>query len=572
MTTGPSHRAPGLPTLAVLALLPIVLTWPLARVFLTQVVAAPDQEAAPHIWGLWAAGRTGQALTLSTDLQAFPEGIELILVDPFNLPLFHLGALMGPAAGYNLLLFTGVVMMGVAGALLATEWDAPPWLGAVAAMACPTLLANAADGMTEGFGVGLVGIFAALMLRAARTGSSRAWLAAAVVLGLTPWAGPYNAVWAGLLGMGFAAAGLVRRRTDLLFRTIGVGLGGALLGLPVGLAIFRSRSDALPGGSDRAGLPEIVDNPAIFRGGVRTGADLLDPFLPVQLTGGEAPVSHTAYQGIVVLLCAIWVARSHRSARAWLLGAVGFIVLSFGPWLYWGGSVLRLSGAPLAAPAGLAILAVPVLGRLTRWYRAGAVATLLLAPLAARAGRTPHIQVGIALAICLDVLVCAPLAWPLHHSALPDVTALQHLPEPGALLELPPVTSGEPPPGRWRDLTAIAQVLHGRPVGGAMMGLGVSTRARSGTDAMRALMRSGRLDPTDHTRLREAGFRYGVVHRNHFQLPDGARQRLTDCFGPPVLESPALLVHDLGPADTPAGCFSSQPLDTPGFDSLDGAH
>ena len=172
--------------LAVLATVPVLITWPLARVFDSHVLAAADQEAAPHIWGLWAAGQTGSLLQIETSLQAFPDGIELVLVDPFNLPMFHLGALLGPAAGYNLVLWSSFIWMGIAGALLAREWDAPPWLGAVAAMACPTLIANAADGMTEGFGVGLVGIFAALLVRGVRTNSPRAWVGAAVLLGLTP--------------------------------------------------------------------------------------------------------------------------------------------------------------------------------------------------------------------------------------------------------------------------------------------------------------------------------------------------------------------------------------------------
>ncbi|HCH65882.1 MAG TPA: hypothetical protein DFR83_23980, partial [Deltaproteobacteria bacterium] len=383
--SGPTGRARRLwPVLTVLALLPVALAWPLPAVFRTHVLAAPDQEAAPHIWGLWAAAHTGSMLPIHTDLQAFPTGVELVLVDPFNVPAFHLGALWGPAAAYNFVLWCGLVLMGIAGALLALEWRASAWVGAVAAMACPTLLANAADGMTEGFGVGVVGIFAALLLRARRTGQRSAWVGAGLALGLTPWTGPYNAVWAALIGLGIAGSIASRGEWPTLRRTAFVGLGGILLGLPVGWSIFRSRDEALPGGGARSGLPEVMEHPEIYRGGVQTGADLIDPFLPVQLTGAEASVSHTAYQGVVLLGCAAVIAVRHPPARRWMAGALGFVALSFGPWLYWKGEVLQVGGAHLAGPAGIAMLAVPVFGRLTRWYRAGAVAGLMLAPLAAR--------------------------------------------------------------------------------------------------------------------------------------------------------------------------------------------
>ena len=145
-----------------------------------------------------------------------------------------------------------------------------------------------------------------------------------------------------------------------------------------------------------------------FRGGVHAGADLLDPFLPVQLTGAEAPISHTAYQGIVLLICATVVAARQPKARPWLAGAIGFIALSFGPWLYFQGRVLEVQGAALAGPAGVAMLAVPLFGRLTRWYRAGAVATLMLAPWLP-ASRAPQHRALLAVALIADVLLCAPL-------------------------------------------------------------------------------------------------------------------------------------------------------------------
>ena len=66
----PATRA----VMAVLVLVPILLTWPMARVFDTHVLAAADQEAAPHIWGLLAAGHTGALLQIETS-QCNPSGM-----------------------------------------------------------------------------------------------------------------------------------------------------------------------------------------------------------------------------------------------------------------------------------------------------------------------------------------------------------------------------------------------------------------------------------------------------------------------------------------------------------------
>ena len=370
-----------------------------------------------------------------------------------------------------------------------------------------------------------------------------------LALAWSVWGGPYNGLWAGLLCIPVALAHVDRWR-----RWVPVAVVGVLGALPPLVAGLFLRRDGLPGTGSRTHWELPYAEPEAFRGGFKLGADLTDPFLPGFLTGGEAVASHTAYLGLVLVAAACVAAVRHPRARPFLAAAAAFALLSLGPWLYFGGSVLRLGDAPLAGPAGLAILAVPVLGRLTRWYRAGAVATLLLAPLAARLPRSTPVAIGLGLAILIDTLALAPLAWPLHASALPPTRPIAQLPHPGALLELPPVTSGEPPPGAWRDLSALAQVQHGRPIGGSMMGLGVSPAAREGTDAIRALTRTGQLDGVLHERIRSDGFRYLVIHLAHHPVPRAGGEHLTACLGPPVVHTATLRVHDLGVPGAPAGC------------------
>lgn len=525
---------------------PLLVAWPLPRVAGSALLTAPDQEAATHVWGHWAAWELGRAIDLNTDLMGFPDGVQLLLIDPLGAliagPLIHLG---GPALGYNALVWVGLVLAGLSGALLAQRLDLPRLPAMVLSAACPTLLANTADGMTEGFLVALVPLQALALLRARDRRTWRAATLAGLALGATAWAGPYNAVWALLLDGVLLVHTLVRRPRALRPVLGSLALGGLLMS-PVAWAIFTARDAGLPGGAARAGLPEIVENTAIYRGGVRTGADLLDPLLPGPFTGAEADPSHTAYVGLGVLILAGTAAVRAPRLRPWLAGGLAFMALSLGPWLYLQGEVLRAGGAPLAGPAGLLMLAVPPLSRLSRWYRAGAVASLLLAPLALEPLRRRHpLVVGLATAgLVADLLLLAPMAWPLHTSRPPPPWQLEG---EGAVLELPPVTTGQPPPGAWRDVGALAQVQHGRPVGGAFMDLGTSQDARTATAALREALRTDGLDSSTRSVLRQRGFRWIAVHRLHFDLPSGSEQALR-CAGGVVVDREDALVVDLGRA------------------------
>ena len=521
--------------------LPLLLLWPGPAVWSTDVLAAPDQEAATHIWGLWAALREGQPLFIHSTLLGWPAGVRLVLVDAANLPAFALGhTLGGPAAGYNSVLYFGLVLQGAAGALLARTVGGAPWLGAIAAMACPTLLSNAADGMTEGFAVGWVGVQLAALLRALR-GDGKGWAALAVLgLALAWYGGPYNGLFAALID----------------------AAGAALLISPLAYGILFLRDAELPGSEVRAGLPKIVNNPLIFRGGVQTGADLLDPLLPGALTGGEAPISHTAYLGLAaVVVAALMVARDRRRWR-WLAGAACFCVLSLGPYLYLRGAALIVGGHALLGPAGVLTLLVPPLGRLTRWYRAGAVATLLLAPLVSLAGSGRPLR-GLMLDVALvaDALLAAPLAWPLHATPLPESAPYAALQGEGAILELPRNTTGEPPPGGWRDLTALAQTLHGRPVPGTIMRLPTPPGAAEHTQSIQALLRTGGWPAHDRERVLSDGYRWLAIYLDRAPLTERMRANLNACLGEPLAEGRALVLWSLVASEPPRDCLPARTPD-----------
>ena len=531
-----------------LLLTPILVTWPVLPNLTTTLPAAPDQEAATHLWGLWAALQSGHPLLGQTDLMAFPVGTTVVLVDPGNLPWFALGSLLGPIAGYNTVVLAGALLMAVAGALLAREAGGSPALGAVLAAASPTALGHVAEGMTEGAGVGWVGIHLAMLLGFRREG--RPWQGAVAVGSAAAcwYTGPYNGLWAALLGVGLAAGSLpavLEGRWRPLARLAAVAASAAVVVAPLAHAVLTARAPSLPGSAERAGLPRIHDWPDRFRGGLETGSDLLDPLLPVMLTGGEAPVPHTAYLGLALVVAgAVAVARAPR-LWPWLAGAAAFSLLSLGPWLYVGGQAVRLGNGVVPGPAAGLMLGLPGLARVTRWYRAGAVASLLLATLGSAVPRRRAGRAALMVIVLVDALLLSPLQWPLFETPAPAHQVLTELPEPGALLELPPATTGEPPPGRWRDQGMALQVFHGRPVGGGAMGIPPSDAARGAQSRLEALMRGEGLEAMGMRRTREAGFRYLAVYPAYRQVPAEARRLLEVCLGPPLSETEDVWVFDL---------------------------
>ncbi|NOY25674.1 MAG: hypothetical protein GXP62_07350 [Oligoflexia bacterium] len=549
---------PQLALAAILLLLPLLLLWPLPLVGSVDVLAAPGFEAASHIWGLWAAAQLHQPLVLHTDLLAWPDGITLVLVDPINIPAFALGdAIAGPALGFNLVAWSSLVIAGLAGALLAVEVQASPRVGALAAMCAPALVSAPGAGLTEELALGWVGLQLALLLRFRRTARPAAGIAAGLCLGACAWAGPYALLLAALVD-GVVGLASLRERKRLL-GLLAIGGLGLCLAMPVILAI-SGRTATQPGGLARAAMPVLDEGPDRFRGGLMSGLDLLDAWLPAPLTGGVPEISHTGYLGIVVLAAAIFAVIRQRNLWPWLAGAVALSALALGPHLVLGGHALRLGGRPLLGPAGLLVLVLPAAARLTRWYRAAPVASLLLAPLAARAvlGR-PRAATLLCVGILLDTLLLAPLPWPLPHTPLPH-RAIWSQPldaEAGAILELPLTTSGTPPTGRWRDAGPLAQTLHKRSSSASMMGLPPAGAARAGQRIVQKLLRTGRLSGTDRGALRRSGFRLVALRTTYLQMGPQAARRLDDCLGPPIATAEGLRIHAL--LASASDCSSGEP-------------
>ena len=162
---------------------------------------------------------------------------------------------------------------------------------------------------------------------------------------------------------------------------------------------------------------------------------------------------------------------------------------------------------------------------------------------------------AIAAAVLLDALLLSPLTWPHHRSVPPDTAPYSTLTEPGALIELPPATTGEPPPGRWRDRTVLAQAHHGRPVGGGAMGIAPSDAARAAQGRLEGVMRGEGLPARSLRRTLDAGFRYLAIYPEYRAVPADSRAWLEACLAPPLAATAEVWLFDLDAAAA-QGCPS----------------
>ncbi len=610
---GHSHESNSILVWLFLVLAPLLLAWPLPLVGGSHLLANPDKEAASHVWGLWAAWRQWQPLVIRTDLLAWPNGMKLVLVDPGNLLAYGLAGWAGPAAGYAAVLWAGLLVAGLAGLRLARRLGGSPLLGALAAMACPALLASASEGTTEDFAVGWVLLQLSLLLDFVEGGRLRHGILAALSLAMAWYCGPYNGLWASGIDLALGLWWIFQaRRAGVrpLLRALAVGAAALLLVAPLAWATSTQRDPGLPGSAQRAGLPQVMEAPGEFRGGLWYGADILDPWLPVQITGGQGATSHTVYLGAVTLLlamAAVWKDRGSRRESSgplrnashhcagpcwtscistyfntpstpdiqqsparyapgapgddrlpaaasfptaprrwpWLAGAMLFTLLSLGPHLYLGGKVLTWNGSPLLAPAGVLVLKLGFLGRLTRWYRAGAVAHLLLAPLVST-WKGKRLAPLIALLLLADLVLLAPLSWPLQHAPLPDAAPFRAAQgQGGAVLEVPAVSTAAPAPGGWRDQGLLLQTIHGHPITGTILGQPPPAQAREASLLARRLARGQHISASQRKKLLEAEFRWLAIYPGLLPPPRDGWKGVEALLGPPLGSSDDVILFSL---------------------------
>lgn len=527
--------------------------WPLPVVWPEALALAPEGEGVAHLWSWWVLDGAGALLGAHVDRVAVPEGLWVHGIDPLHGVLFGLAAVGGPSAGFALVQLTGLVLAGLAGWALAREAGADRggrMLAAAVASAAPTVVGAAADGITEGLGAGWVGLQLAALLALVRRPGGRPALLWAACLGAAAWSGPYNAVFSALVSLPVAGVWLWRR-PDRARWVLPAGFGGLALASPVLWAALGLEAGR-PGAAGRA-PPERPAAASDWRGAWREGADLLDLLVPDGLTGAVAVAPTTAYLGIGLVVLAVLAVRRGASPGAWpwLLGGASAAVVALGPWLVLGGEPVAVLGRELRPPvAGLELL--PVLRRLSRWYRAGAVATLLLAPAAALAVRGwPWRRVVlVAGLVVVELRLGSPVPWPLPVVPIPQDTVLVGV--SGPFIELPRVHPLRQP-GRLADENLLLQVVHGQATSATRNN---RATALSESPELRQLERVVRTQPAEGVavlrqiapELRTLGYRALVLYPG--RLPEGAPEVVAAALGAPVAEDPTVAVFLL-PVEPP---------------------
>lgn len=540
------------PLIALILLAPLAVAWPLPAVWASKWLTLPSGEAGIHVWGLWATTAAQNLFTIETHSIAWPDGVTAVLADPANIPWFLAGWTGGPAAAYNTIVYANLVLLGVSGALLAHAVGGRLWLGALAGVLNASVLAATTTGITEQLGVGWVGIFMAALLHALRTKRLGFAAAAGTALTMCVASGPYTGVWAAFLASAMGIAALVRSRSHLKVLAVTAGTAVAL-SAPLIRAVLTGRIAGQPGTPELASalLRTPASNPSLFRGGIRFGADLTDPFLPLWMTGGAGMPNHTAYVGAVALIAAVIVVFKQKKHWPWLAGAMAFAVLSLGPWLVWKGIPLRVSGQGLMAPAGWMADTLPFFSRISHWHRAGAIAALLLAPLVSMIPLVhPKRWVAPLIAVLLlaDRVTGFPIGWPLPSTTGSDTAAYADLKlQNGAVLVLPqrfPDQLG--PKARWRDPALVAQLNHERPISeAAAMGHKRATTGQHGADILEQLGRTGSVDRGHRDAFKGPGFVWLAVYNRHMPV-DARRDSLwARCLGAPVQRSAEVTLYKL---------------------------
>jgi hypothetical protein len=196
-------------------------------------------------------------------------------------------------------------------------------------------------------------------------------------------------------------------------------------------------------------------------------------------------------------------------------------------------------------------MVLPVFWRVTRWYRAAAVASLLLAPLVVWVlSKTPaRLAIPLFVMCLLDGLFLGPVLWPVPLYAPPETAGLDQLQEPGAVFMLPSSTFGQPPKGKYRDVGPLLQTWHGHPISGGLMGEEGWVPISGLLPDTARLTRDGRMRTSVHAALLGHGFRYLMVLPDYRGFPDW-HDNLMACFGRFEAENDLFVVVDLQRFDT----------------------
>jgi len=585
------------------------------------------------IWGdrfdawttLWLIGHLAEGLeqgslsATTTDI-LYPLGYSLWSFG--HMALQGIGALMvwagvGLVASYNCLLIGGIWTSALAAHLLGRELTGSHVAGAVAGTVfatSPYLYAEGAAGCIELVAAGLLPLHAWSLVRLCRAPSWQRCLVAALVLAII---GPFNwyyTLFAGVFGLGFcawqvAAAGRKIRHPSRAAHRRAVGLMllsmaiAALIDLPLIDAAQQETPSRPPISAEMFSNNQAWERTQEIADGTAPLEQLNLPRLE-ELDAMQVHLNSTSLLGLVQARFSVnplgitpgglaygaaflGLLVGGRRTWGWLVLAIGFTVLTLGPYLNPDGSLGRAPQIYLSMPYAWLYAWLPFFSKAYRPYRFAVVVLQCLSVIAAIGAGVLVRQLGLRWtgigAGLLGIVAFSQPHWAgdvpanrtLMDARVPALySALAAAPE-GAVIELPlhyqPVSIAT-------AKQQTHQLAHGHPL------LNTNQLIRrpdllafrdlvAGNSLLRVLLDLGRAEPplrvtdADIEAVRAMGFRYLVVHdqvpgdTQHLAgervwadlVTEPARTMLRTIAGDPIIQTPTGQVYDLHQAELQAG-------------------
>ena len=456
------------------------ILWPVLGDPTRLALGHPGNDVWNHLWGTWfvADSLAHGRLPLHTELLGWPDGGALWFIDSFDALLtLPVQWAWGPVAAWNAGIAFNFWLCGLGAFLLArsvTRSGPGAVLAGLCYMTAPHLLGQAYNGIGETLAAGWLPLALLGIREAARRPSWRRGALAGLLLGLNALASWYYGLFAGLALLGLLARGAWRwgrRRGDLRPHLGALAAGAIAMGLVAGPAFLAfaasmGAKDALVGRDPgfvfmTLILHNMTDALALVRPGRFASPDLKARF--------DEDLIVVVYLGGALLWPALAVLGSpySRRARSWGLLALGFLVLSLGPYLYVNGSYVHVEGDRLIPLPFLALFRwVPVMGRISHAYRFVLGATLALCVLIAWAVELLRQKgvpvwlavVGLGLLRVGESFLGSQAVWPLPVSDAAVAPVIGEL-EGGAVLDLPVTV-----PVLARSRYVVAQLVHAQPI------------------------------------------------------------------------------------------------------------
>jgi hypothetical protein len=380
-----------------------------------------DVDIWNHAWGAWWwwESLSGGDLPWRTQLLHWSDGGVLWFIDPV---LAGLGAplvpFFGPVAAVNLVLLAYVAFASWAIGRFAESLGAEEnarWVASCAFAGSAWLICELHNGITEAANIGPVALALAWTEDAARSGEKKDWAKAGLGVGLASLASPY-------LGLGTAIAVLIRGLPHIRQAWLGAIVAG-LVAAPPTLAL-RAQLQA---------EDAIIKHPGTMNEelSLHNAVDLRTFFEPLGFRSVDLSAEgfeHSMYLGwiaLVLALLSLWRSRdpaeestpaSPNAPRLWMAGAVACLIMSLGPFLFWGGEWLTTdAGARYRLPWWSLQQLAPGLA-ITHPLRLAVPALAIVSALAAL-GASQRLQdarvLGVAVLVLLEGLAFSGAPWPI---------------------------------------------------------------------------------------------------------------------------------------------------------------